>query len=60
MEEYRKDKAAAQARAVLSLLSVSEADLEKFDGLCKDFDLTIEDVTDWEDLDKPFNPQEIQ
>jgi len=60
MEEYRKDKAAAKARVMLSLLSVSDEDLEKFDGLCKDFDLTIEDVTDWEDLDKPFNPQEIQ
>lgn len=58
MEEYKRDKAVAKARAMLSLLNVSDEDLEKFDGLCRDFDLTIEDAVGWEDIDKFFNPQE--
>ena len=57
-EKYKRDKAVAEARAMLSLMNVTEQDLEKFDGLCRDFDLTIEDVTDWTDVDKFYNPQE--
>ena len=60
MEDYRRDKAIAEARAMLSLMNVTEADLEKFDGLCRDFDLTIEDVTDWDSMDDKFyNPQDV-
>lgn len=58
MEEYKRNKAIQQARAMLSLLNVSEEDLDRFDGLCRDFDLTVEEVTDWKDLEKQFlNPQ---
>lgn len=59
MEGYKKDKAIAHARAMLSLLSVNDRDLEEFDGLCRDFDLTVADVTDWEE-DKFYNPQVVE
>lgn len=60
MEDYKRDKAIAQARAMLSLMNICDEDLEKFDGLCRDFDLTIEDVTEWDEMnEKFFNPQEV-
>ena len=57
MEEYIRDKKVAQARKIMSLLSVPEEQLAEFDTLCRDFDLTVADATGWEE-DLFFNPQE--
>lgn len=57
MEEYIRDKKIAQARKMMSLLSVPEEQLTEFDNLCRDFDLTVADATGWEE-DLFFNPQE--
>lgn len=56
-ERYKRDKAVESARKMLSLLNVSDADLDKFDALCKDFDLTVGDVTGWDESDLMYNPQ---
>jgi hypothetical protein len=57
MEEYLRDKKIAQARKMMSLLSVPKEQLTEFDGLCKDLDLTVADVTGWQE-DLFFNPQQ--
>ena len=57
MEEYRKDYSVIKARKMLEVMSVSDKELSEFDALCKDFDLTVSDVTGWEE-DLFFNPQE--
>lgn len=58
--DYKRDKAIAKVRSMLKLMNVGKQSLDNFDGLCREFDLTIEDVTDWPDIENRFfNPQEI-
>lgn len=57
MEEYIRDKGIEKARKMLSVLSIPEEQLVEFDNLCRDFDLTISDVTDWKEQHF-FNPQD--
>lgn len=57
MEEYIRKKKLAQARKMLSLSSVPEEQLVNFDNLCRELDLTVADVTDWEE-EVFFHPQE--
>ena len=54
MGEYKRDKAILSARRTLQLLNVTEKELSKFDALCEDFELTVGDVTGWQEDD--FQP----